>query len=193
MKIYPSPHTDVALYIIEQHLEVLLKSVCHEKGLTIYSTHSKSDLLKCRFRLAFIDVNQLDADLMSSLNAIAESSKKVDWQIIFLGGVPEDIPAPLKLYTKTLSRPRRETIKNILENNFPAKPEFKGDVFKPPLFKQKIFRILYLYHLEQTNPVLYKNQLCGTLGITERTLFRDLKILKEMFPDKNFHLQKENV
>ena len=56
----------------------------------------------------------------------------------------------------------------------------------------RLFRILKLYERFKTDPKpLRIDKICAKFAISERTLRRDIQILKEIFPGFSIHLNRK--
>lgn len=186
MKIVSSGFLCVIVYTINASRKKLISSVCEKLGVNLIEAQKKTDLLINEYRLAFIDKELLDEDLSIALNVIACKKKPRNWKVIFLGGSPDSIPDQLSFYCNGLTKPNFDIVSKIIEKHITKTPVVKVDVLA-----KRIHRIVYLYHLVNKNVTLNKHELCKAMGVTERTLFRDLKVLRELFPDQNFHIERD--
>jgi hypothetical protein len=168
----------------------LIKSVCAQRNIPLIDTKNKTDLIAYDYKIAFIGRELLNDDLIETMNEISEFENPGSWDVIILGGKPENIPAPLRLFCKGLNNIDEVAISKIIDKHMPKHGLQVSRKTKDDIFKKRIYRIVYLYHLINESGMLYKDQLCKQFGITERTLFRDLKVLRELFPAQRFYFEK---
>jgi len=172
---------NVLLYGKSLAVKKLIKSVCVHKNIRLIDSKNKTDLIAYDYKIAFIGRELLDGDLIETMNELSEFENPGNWDVIILGGKPENIPAPLRLYCKGLNNIDEIAITKIIDKHLPKNGLQFSRKTKVDIFKNRIHRIVYLYHLINESGMLCKDQLCEQFGITERTLFRDLKVLRELF------------
>lgn len=171
----------------------ILKLVCAQKKITLVDTKNKTDLIAYHYKIAFIGRELLDNDLINTLNELAEFENPGDWDIVIFGGKPENIPAPLRMYCRGLNNIDEVAISKIIDKHLPKNKLHSSSKTKEDIFQKRIYRIVFLYHLINQSGIISKNQLCEEFGITERTLFRDLKVIRELFPDQRFFFEKKPI
>lgn len=166
-----------------------LENICKERGVSLSRVQSESDFINHDYKIAFIDHQLFSESLAKKLNDIANfKNNNEEWGIVIIGGQPENIPIPLERFCTIRKWHYGVNFLNEIVNYYTKQKIYTS---KSDQFKSRIKRIVYLYHLIEQNHILYNNDLCELFEITERTLFRDLKIIKELFPDKHFHCERK--
>ena len=171
----------------------LIKSVCQQRAIVTHEAKTKTDLIQYNYKILFVDRQLLLDDLVGILNEQAEIKRPGEWFVIILGGSPEYVPAPLRLYCRGLNKIEEASVSRIMENLMPAQGNIVKGKIKEEIFKKRVHRIVYLYHLINTSIALDRAVLCDTFGITERTLWRDLKVIRELFPEQKIYFETEAI
>lgn len=193
MKPKPIDFFNVLAYSKNSEAKKLIKSVCARSNVTFVDSKDKTDLKSTDFKIAFIDADFFYDVNTGILDELAQFKKLGDRQVVILGGKPENLPVPLSLYCKGLVNIDDVAISKIIDKQLlknKLQPSAKN---KEEILKKRILRIVYLYHSINQSPIIYKEEVCEKFGISERTLFRDLKVLKELFPEQWFYLEKKRL
>jgi hypothetical protein len=177
----------VLIFSSDKKLKNHLKSICSQWDLGFVAAAKATDVLAYDYRIGFIDKELFNDELMSSLNELAEWETLGKWKAIILGGSPDSIPVPLNMYCRGLKNYTNAIITELVEEYVIKKPTIKQEVFK-----KRIHRIVFLMDQIKKGETLYAQHLCKGFGISERTLFRDLKIIKEVFPDLYFEYDRSS-
>lgn len=168
----------VLIFSSDKKLKNHLQSICLQWDLGFVAAAKATDVLAHDYRIVFVDKELFNDELMSSLNELAEWESLGKWKVIILGGRTDSIPIPLDMYCRGLKNYTNDIISEIVEEYVIKKPTIKQEVFK-----KRIHRIVFLMDQINKGETLYAQHLCKCFRISERTLFRDLKIIKEVFPD----------
>jgi hypothetical protein len=159
-----------------------LKKVCRGLHLPLLEAEKETDVLAYHYRIAFIDKKLLSDTLIGGLNALSEAEKPGEWEIAVLGEKPRQLPLPLDVFCKSQAEYTLKAFANIIVKHLPP---VKVDPKK--LAKLRMHRLVYLKDHLDYNFEVDRKQLCKDLNITERTFFRDVKLIKEVFPDITFY------
>lgn len=148
-------------------------------GLQLWEVRHKTDLIAVPRCLAYVDATWLDADLIGMLSGLAEDGD-AGFRLVVLGSLPD---MPERLRAITTKAPYVWSRKILTAQITTAMKMAKGELKRQRQFHDRVYRIIRLYHdLHERKPVEI-DQVLGSFGITERTLRRDLKVLRDLFPD----------
>lgn len=147
--------------------------------LYVYEAKHKEDIVAIPYCLAYIDADRLDADLVTFLAEMAEDADP-GFRLVVLGTTP-DMPASLKAITTVA--PYVWSRKIIVQQITVAMGQARGAHKRQQQFQERVYRIIQLYHELREGKVVEIDRILGRYGMTERTLRRDLKVLRDLFPD----------
>jgi hypothetical protein len=169
---------NVLVYSTDIKIVKTLKKVCQMLQLPLVEADKAADLLDYTYRIGFIDKALFNETLQQWLNEVYKGKKAREWELVVLGGRPVSVPMPLSLFCKSLSVYTVDDFVKIINNHLSL-----VRIHKERNIKTRVHRIVALIDLINENYGLDKKAVCKEFGITERTLFRDLKLIKEVFPD----------
>jgi hypothetical protein len=155
-----------------------LKKVCQGMRLPLIEAEKETDVIAYDYRIAFIDKKLFSDTLIEGLRELSEFEKSGDWEIVVLGESPSQFPIPLDVFCRSLSEYTLDEFATILHKHL-------SKVRRVPeqLIKSRMHRLVSLKSDFENSFVLDRKELCEKYGITERTFFRDVKLIREVFPD----------
>lgn len=186
-----SPPTEnefnVLVYSTDTAIVKTLKKVCQMLQLPLVEADKAADLLAHTYRIGFIDKALFNETLQQWLNEVYDKEKAREWELVVLGGRPLSVPMPLSLFCKSLSDYTMGDFVKIINKHLSV-----VRIHKERNIKTRVHRIVALVDLVQSQyGLLDKKEICKEFGITERTLFRDLKLIKEVFPDTYYFFKSD--
>jgi len=180
--VQPTPGTTMESTVLlateNKELRVLLGQLT-VPGMQLWEVRRKTDLVAVPCCIAYVDAAWLDAGLIRMLSGLAEDGN-AGLRLVVLGAHPA-MPEPVRaMITKA---PHVWSRKILTAQITTAMKRAKGELKRQRQFHERVYRIIRLYHdLHAGRPVKI-DQVVGSFGITERTLRRDLKVLRDLFPD----------
>lgn len=182
-----SYNTTILLHSNSVELKKYLHEICNEKKLVIANIKQEEDILAVPAFILFIDAKKINQKNHNYLNVISEDSDYSFFQIVVLGFYQNE---RFKLSGKNISNveiilSKRQIEKLIKESQKTNERMSK----KETLLKNKIYRIIHLHNFIKENKKINIDELCITYDISKRTLRRDLKIIKDLYPDLDFITQ----
>ncbi len=168
----------VLLATANAELRTLISSLAI-KGVHVHEATLKSDLLAVPYCLAYVDAERLDDGMVDALSEMA-SDGDPGFRLIVLGTVPT-IPDQLKAITEVA--PYVWSKKIIAKQISAATALTRGQLKRERQFHERVHRIIRIYHDLREGKVVEIDRILGLYGMTERTLRRDLKVLRDLFPD----------
>lgn len=148
-------------------------------GLQLWEVRHKTDLVAVPCCLAYVDATWLDADLVGMLSGLAQDGD-AGFRLVVLGSLP-DMPERLRAITS--KAPHVWSRKILMAQITTAIKMAKGEMKRQRQFHNRVYRIIRLYHHLHAGKRVVIDQVLGRFGVTERTLRRDLKVLRDLFPD----------
>lgn len=156
-------------------------------ALPLVEADKAADLLAHTYRIGFVDKALFNETLQQCMNEVYIEEKGREWEVVILGGRPGFIPMPLNVFCKSLSDYTMDDFVKIINKHLSV-----VRIHKERNLKTRVHRIVALVDLVQSQyGLLDKKEICKEFGITERTLFRDLKLIKEVFPDTYYFFKSE--
>jgi hypothetical protein len=168
----------VLLATVNTELRSLISALAI-KDLHVHEAKRREDIAAVPYCLAYIDAKWLDTDLVTFLAEMA-ADEDPGFRLVVLGTVPE-MPGHLKAITT--AAPYVWSRKIVQQQINSAMPHSSGEQKRQRQFQDRVYRIIQLYHDLQEGKVVAIDSILGRYGMTERTLRRDLKVLRDLFPD----------
>lgn len=172
-----SVENTVLLATANKELRALLGTLAIPE-LRVYEAKQKQDIVAVPYCVAYIDADRLYADLVTSLAEMAEDGDP-GFRLVVLGSVPE-MPGHLKAITT--AAPYVWSRKIVQQQITSAMSHSSGEQKRQQQFQDRVYRIIQLYHDLREGKVVAIDSILGRYDITERTLRRDLKVLRDLFP-----------
>jgi hypothetical protein len=172
--------------------EVVIKNfskVCKDLQLDLKIISERQEFIQLDINIVFIDANRLflDKKLTDILNNKVENCTNKNLRYVIFGRINISIPLPLKIYCRSITGydyiSIYKAVSYYLTFNLKSKKE---------IFEQRIVRLILLYDYIMNNINVDRDQLCKRFNITERTLFRDIKLIRELFPDTCIMYEPKN-
>lgn len=173
-----SSKSSVAIYSCQESTVNQLQTICDEWGVELFIANNSKEFLSQKFTMAFIEKDLFSRTLAEDLVLLLKDKSPANYKIIVFGGRPPYISFPLDMFCIVVFQISHSEIIKILANYCVKKPKIKKDILK-----SRIHRVVYLVDLLRGEDKLYVKHLCDSFGISERTFFRDIKLIKEVFPD----------
>lgn len=148
--------------------------IANEMKFELLKADCGSDLIAAPCFLMIIDAEKLTDDFLSSFNKLA---KCIDWNcsILVYGKKISNIPSHVNKLISFYNKPfTKSFIKNKVLEGLKSKKVLKKDIFR-----KIIFRLITLYKMLDKEIVIPKDA-CDIFEISDRTLRRDIKILRDV-------------
>jgi len=165
-----------------------LKSVCKNQNLLIYQLEKSTDIIAVPCFITIIEKSLLNDTYLDMLEEMALTIETNEWQLILIG------KEKVKL-TRTLMKKRMEINSVIsLEEIKKVITKRMNSLIKEEKHKAKInnrvYRVIKLYIDVNTNGNLLDIEQYVALNlISKRTLRRDIRLLKDLYPDFNVYFK----
>jgi hypothetical protein len=171
-------------YVIEN-----FSKVCKDLQLDLKIISEEKEFLQLDINIVFIDANILyfNKKIIDILNNKFTNCINYNLRFVLFGRLNITIPLPLKIFCRSIPRYDYNSIYNavIYYSTFNIKS-------KKEIFEQRIVRLILLYDYIMNNINIDRDQVCKRFNITERTLFRDIKMIKELFPGTYIMYEPKN-
>jgi hypothetical protein len=155
-------------------------------GINAYEPESATDILVTPCFTLILDSTQLKEliDTLGSNEAIDEFFTYMDWKILIYGKIKFKMPWIVQNSLEEIPYviSKKYLLKSIKENHELA---LREDEYRKKQFKQRIFRIISLYHLNEIGCDIDIEVISFRFEISYRTLARDLEVLKNIMPKLN--------
>lgn len=176
----PSALWENTVLIASNHPELnQLLGAIKVEGLHLHVSQRPQDILAVPCCLMFVDAIRLDRKLLAGLSQLALAEETPSWKIIVVGqmpNIPEELarhiePAPYVWSRKVLVTRINATMASA-----------RGEQKRQAQFHDRVYRIVSLHNHIKEGRAVELDKLLGTYGISERTIRRDLKVLRDLFP-----------
>jgi hypothetical protein len=169
----------ILVYSENRELIDLLKSHDKEDNVTYFRIKKIEDFIAIPSFMVIVDSSLLNEKVLDILSQVVTFEQINEYSIVLLGPSNLKIPNPVKKYI-TMINENLLGLKNFINR--------KEGYIKPKFTKQnqtieKYRRIINLYVKSSSDHQLDIDQYCNEYNVTERTLRRDIKLLKAIYPD----------
>lgn len=174
----------ILVYSDSNELNRYLTEIGLQNKFSIYQIVDSTDILALPGFILFIDSKKINHDIKEILNIVSEENDFSFFQIVILGFLSKDLFIQIKknivfievVYSK-------KQIQELVLKSFKMNLNMSK---KETLLKKKIYRIVHFQNLIREKGIIDIDQLCVSYDISKRTLRRDLKIIKDLFPEFEF-------
>lgn len=181
MKSYSTEKT-VLVYTKNTDTKDLIKKVCNELSLDLYEVKQVEDIIAVPCFIMFVDAGYFTKDVCDFIESMHDKVLGEGPFILILDDnrpykIPESFElvsenTPYLLSNKYLKSKIKEAMQKQSEENK-----------KQALFKRKLARIIYIYDILSRGESIPIRDICAYFNISNRTLRRDVKLLKETLPN----------
>ena len=174
----------ILVYSDSNELNRYLTEIGLQNKFSIYQIVDSTDILALPGFILFIDSKKINHDIKEILNIVSEENDFSFFQIVIIGFLSKDLFFQIKknivfievVYSK-------KQIQELVLKSFKMNLKMSK---KETLLKKKIYRIVHFQNLIREKGIIDIDQLCVSYDISKRTLRRDLKIIKDLFPEFEF-------
>lgn len=174
----------ILVYSDSNKLNKYLTEIGLQNKFSIYQIVDSSDILALPGFILFIDSKKINHDIKEILKIVSEENDFSFFQIVIIGFLSKDLFFQIKknivfievVYSK-------KQIQELVLKSFKMNLKMSK---KETLLKKKIYRIVHFQNLIREKGIIDIDQLCVSYDISKRTLRRDLKIIKDLFPEFEF-------
>jgi len=174
----------ILVYSDSNELNKYLTEIGLQNKFSIYQIVDSSDILALPGFILFIDSKKINHDIKEILKIVSEENDFSFFQIVIIGFLSKDLFFQIKknivfievVYSK-------KQIQELVLKSFKMNLKMSK---KETLLKKKIYRIVHFQNLIREKGIIDIDQLCVSYDISKRTLRRDLKIIKDLFPEFEF-------
>jgi hypothetical protein len=169
----------ILVYSKSKVLIDLLKTLDKENNVKYFKVKKVEDFIAVPSFMVIVDSSLLNDKIIDIFSQIVPFEQINEYSIILLGANSLKIPNSIKKYI-TMINENLVGLNNIIKRKY--------GFIKPKLTKQnqmieKYRRIINLYVKSSSDHQLDIDQYCNEYNVTERTLRRDIKLLKAIYPD----------
>jgi hypothetical protein len=181
MKNYSKENT-VAVLVKDRKILASLKTVCKRQQLMLYSIEKPTDIIAVPCFLTIIEKKWLDGQYVEMLEELSLEAGDNEWKLHLIGTEKIKTSQRLKKHTHTIEVcPSNLDMEKIINDE---KKTFIKGIKRASLINNKIYRIVKLYIDVTKNGNLLDIESYTALNlVSERTLRRDIRVLKDLFPD----------
>ncbi|WP_297869634.1 DeoR family transcriptional regulator [uncultured Flavobacterium sp.] len=174
----------ILVYSDSNELNKYLTEIGLQNKFSIYQIVDSSDILALPGFILFIDSKKINHNIKEILKIVSEENDFSFFKIVIIGFLSKDLFFQIKknivfievVYSK-------KQIQELVLKSFKMNLNMSK---KETLLKKKIYRIVHFQNLIREKGIIDIYQLCVAYDISKRTLRRDLKIIKELFPEFEF-------
>jgi hypothetical protein len=181
MKTYSAANT-ILVWTNNQDIIRFSSDIAEDLKLNIYHADVETDLMAVPCFLMIVDSEKLKEIFLSDFNKIAKHMDDSKCSIVVFGkrltNVPYYVKALIKYGNKIITK---EYIHNLILKAMNSKKNIKQNVFR-----EKIHRIIFLYKLLNEGKGIVTNEICELFEISDRTLRRDIKVLRDVCDNEIF-------
>lgn len=174
----------ILVYSDSNELNKYLTEIGLQNKFSIYQIVDSSDILALPGFILFIDSKKINHNIKEILKIVSEENDFSFFKIVIIGFLSKDLFFQIKknivfievVYSK-------KQIQELVLKSFKMNLNMSK---KETLLKKKIYRIVHFQNLIREKGIIDIDQLCVSYDISKRTLRRDLKIIKDLFPEFEF-------
>lgn len=174
----------ILVYSDSNELNKYLTEIGLQNKFSIYQIVDSSDILALPGFILFIDLKKINHNIKEILKIVSEENDFSFFKIVIIGFLSKDLFFQIKknivfievVYSK-------KQIQELVLKSFKMNLNMSK---KETLLKKKIYRIVHFQNLIREKGIIDIDQLCVSYDISKRTLRRDLKIIKDLFPEFEF-------
>jgi hypothetical protein len=174
IKTYSATNT-ILVWTNNQNIIWFTSKIAEYLKLNIYHAEVETDLMAVPCSLMIVDTEKLKEIFLSVFNKIAKHMDAGKCSIVVfekrLTNVPYYVKELVSYGNKTITK---EYTHNLILKAMSPKKNIKQDVFR-----EKIHRIIFLYKLLNEGKDIVTNEICELFEISDRTLRRDIKVLRD--------------
>ena len=174
----------ILVYSDSNELNKYLTEIGLQNKFSIYQIVDSSDILALPGFILFIDSKKINHNIKEILKIVSEENDFSFFKVVIIGFLSKDLFFQIKknivfievVYSK-------KQIQELVLKSFKVNLNMSK---KETLLKKKIYRIVHFQNLIREKGIIDIDQLCVSYDISKRTLRRDLKIIKDLFPEFEF-------
>lgn len=174
----------ILVYSDSNELNKYLTEIGLQNKFSIYQIVDSSDILALPGFILFIDSKKINHDIKEILKIVSEENDFSFFQIVIIGFLSKDLFFQIKkniVFIEVVFS--KKQIQELVLRSFKMNLKMSK---KETLLKKKIYRIVHFQNLIREKGIIDIDQLCVSYDISKRTLRRDLKIIKDLFPEFEF-------
>lgn len=174
----------ILVYSDSNELNKYLTEIGLQNKFSIYQIVDSSDILALPGFILFIDSKKINHDIKEILKIVSEENDFSFFQIVIIGFLSKDLFFQIKkniVFIEVVFS--KKQIQELVLKSFKMNLKMSK---KETLLKKKIYRIVHFQNLIREKGIIDIDQLCVSYDISKRTLRRDLKIIKDLFPEFEF-------
>jgi len=178
----------IAVLVKDKKLLAALKSVCEKQKVLVYSIKKHTDIIAVPCFMTIIEKKLLEAQHIEILEELLPDIGDNEWQLYLIGSEKIELSRQLKKQTITIDTyPTNQDLEEII---IEQKESLIKKVKRMEKINNRVYRIIKLY-IDVTNNgnLLNIEEYTALNVISERTLRRDIRVLKDLFPDFNVYFK----
>jgi hypothetical protein len=176
----------ILIYSKNELLIEQLKTIKSERDIEYYEVTKIEDFIAVHSFLIIVDSNLLNEKIFEIFNQILPFEQINELSIVLIGAPHLKLDSSIKKYTIIINE-KLEGLDKIIMNK---KDFMRQQSNRQSLMLQKYRRIINLYVSTLKNRQLDIDKYCEENQVTERTLRRDIKLLKDIYTDFHIYLNR---
>jgi len=165
-----------------------LKTVCKTQKLLIYPIKKYTDVIAGPCFITIIEKSLLTDKYLEMLEEMALLGETKEWQLILIG--TEKIKMSRALMDQTIEIKVTATMEEMKKNILKQQKSLIKEGKRKAKINNKIYRVIKLYiDITTKGNILDIEEYVALNLISERTLRRDVRILKDLYPDFNVYFK----
>lgn len=183
-----SNNNTIAVLVKDKKFLKGLKSVCKKQKLLIYTVKKYTDVIAVPCFITIIEKSFLTDEYLEMLEEMALLGETKEWQLVLIG--TEKIKISRALMNQTIEIKVTATMEEMKKNILKQQKSLIKEGKRTAKINNKIYRVIKLYiDITTKGKVLDIEEYVALNLISKRTLRRDVRILKDLFPDFNVYFK----
>ncbi|MFM7016083.1 MAG: hypothetical protein ACKOX3_07135 [Bacteroidota bacterium] len=178
----------VAVLVENKEFLKSLNTICKNNNLTIFKVVKETDLVAVPCFITFVEKSLITTSHIEMLENNALHAEFDEWKLFLIGNEKIELSKKLKkLSQNKLTFPDTKELENILikQNKLMMKEEERK-----MKINNRVYRIIKLYvDVSKNGNLLDIDEYVALNLISKRTLRRDIRVLKDLFPEFNVYFK----
>lgn len=172
----------ILIWSDDDSVKFLFKKIAKSLRLNLYDIEIETDIYAVPYFFAFIDAKKLRKETFTILKEVLIYENPKEFIIVLYNNLNTKIPSSIKKYFKTIEGEITDTkLRTLILNKHTA---IKRHQQNKKSYDKIIFRTIYIIKkLMQKNTVLKIEDLCVEFNVSEKTIKRDIELLRSMGED----------
>lgn len=172
----------VLVWFDDDSLLEMTKKISSDLNLNVFEANYETDILAVPYFFAIIDGNKINKNILSDLTEIISSENPKEFAVLLTSQPDCQIQGSIKkFFIKQQEVITANWLKTTILNKKSAITRHKNNKRS---YDKTIFKTVYIIRkLMKKNSIIFLDELCTQFNVSEKTIKRDIELLKSMGED----------